>query len=120
VLTEMLDSDSSDGEEEEMDLRYWKKKRRARLLNAQTALKSLFYVRYLKLANDCMEPFSMTTIFYDRSHLGKVFWHRFRLPFSMFAHLCQRYECEADVRKSHDARRNKKHDVCLLALGTFV
>jgi hypothetical protein len=37
----------------------------------------------------------------------------------MFVHLCLRYEGEADNRKSHDATGGTKHDVRLLALGTF-
>ena len=38
----------------------------------------------------------------------------------MFAHLCQQYDGEADDRERCDATgRTKKHDVCLLALGSF-
>jgi hypothetical protein len=40
VLAEMLDSDSSD-DTEETDLPHRKKKRKARLLNTQTALQSI-------------------------------------------------------------------------------
>jgi hypothetical protein len=57
TLEEKLYSDSSD-DMEETDLRHWKKKRRARLLNSQTSLKSIFYMGHLKLADDSTEPSS--------------------------------------------------------------
>ena len=54
------------------------------------------------------------------SRLGTVFRRRFRIPYSMCVDLCQRYDIEADDRKSHDATgKTKKHDVRLLALGAF-
>jgi hypothetical protein len=115
VLAEMLDSDSSD-DMEETDWRHHKKKRTARLLNTQTALHSTFYVRYLKLADDSMKPSSTQSIFYDSSHLGKVFQRWFRPPLFNVRSSLQKI---ADDRKSHDVRGTKKHDVCLLALGTF-
>jgi hypothetical protein len=37
----------------------------------------------------------------------------------MLIHLFQRYECDADDCKIHDARGTKKHDVPPLALGSF-
>jgi hypothetical protein len=37
----------------------------------------------------------------------------------MFVHLCLRYEGGADDRNSRDATGKTKHDVHLLALGTF-
>jgi hypothetical protein len=46
----MLDSESSD-DEEETGLKYQKKKHRAREINVQAALQPIFYVRYLKLAD---------------------------------------------------------------------
>jgi hypothetical protein len=120
VLAKILDSDSNDDNEEETCLKHQKKKRRARLLDAQTALQSIFYARYLKPADEGQDPFSATSIFNDNSCLGKVFRHCFRVPYSLFFHLCQRYDGEADDRKSDDATgRTKKHDVCLLTLGTF-
>jgi uncharacterized protein YueI len=79
VLAIMLDSDSID-DDEVPDLHHWKKKRRAKLLNAQAALQPILYVNYLKLADDCTEPFSTTSIFHDSSHLGEVFLRRFRPP----------------------------------------
>jgi hypothetical protein len=51
----MLNSDLSDAMEE-TDWQHCKKKRRARLLDTQTALQSIFYVRFLKLADDSMKP----------------------------------------------------------------
>jgi hypothetical protein len=116
VLAEMLDSDSdlSDDKDNETN-----KKRRKRLFNRETAMLSLFYLRYLKAADECQDPLSETSIFNDNSQLDKVFCRRFRIPYSMFVHLCLRYEGKADDRKSHDATGRTKHGVRLLALGTF-
>jgi hypothetical protein len=119
LLSEILDSDTSN-EEEEMGLKHQKKKRKGREFNAKTALQSIFSVRYLKPADECQDHLSATSIFNDNSCLGKVFRHRFRIPYSMFVHLCQRYAGEADYRKSHDATgKQKMHDVRLLALGAI-
>jgi hypothetical protein len=119
VLAEMLDSDSGDDEDKETNLRHQKKKRRKRLFNRQTAILSIFYLRYLKPADECQDPLSETSIINDNSQLGKVFWRCFRIPHSMFVHLCLRYEGKADDQKSYDATGKTKHDVRLLALGTF-
>ncbi len=76
----MLDSDLSEDKQEEPGLKHQKKKCSARLLNAQTALQSIFYVQYLKPVDACQDPLAATSIFNDNSHLGKVFWGRFRVP----------------------------------------
>jgi hypothetical protein len=73
VLAEMLDSFSSDDEDKETNLRHQKKKHSKRLFNRQTAIISIFYLRYLKPADECHEPLSEMSIFSDNSQIGKLF-----------------------------------------------
>jgi hypothetical protein len=115
VLAELLDSDSNSSDDEDKEPN---KKHRKRLFNRKSAILSIFYLCYLKPADECQDPLSETSIFNDNSQLGKVFRRRFRIPYSMFVHLCLKYEGEADDWTSHNVIGRTKHDVrtfCMIA-----